>query len=398
MRNKLKFIQKRRIALSLASSATLLAWPALSQSDPGLAAVSLERQGKFAEAETAWKAISKDRPSNPEPLAHIGLLEARQEHYTEAITFYKRAMAIKPSMPGLRLNLGIALFKAGDYKSAIETLDPLIKEQPDDQRLTVLIGMSHYGRSQFSEAARYLKRAAEQDPQNLTLLLTLTHSCLLSGEYPCVLDAYHRIIALNPASAQAYMLMGEALDQMKDPIGAVREFRSAIQANPKEPNVHFGLGYLLWAQGQYPEAAQEFQAEIGNDSQHLQAMLYLADSKIQMNQMEEARPLLENLEKINPNNAMIHLDLGIVYADQDRKQEAMAQLQTAVKLAPNNVNAHYRLARIYRSMGMTAQAKVEFDKAGSLNKAEDERLLKVMSKIPANKESSTGGSSTQADK
>ncbi len=35
-------------------------------------------------------------------------------------------------------------------------------------------------------------------------------------------------------------------------------------------------------------------------------------------------------------------------------------------------------------MGQTAEAKAEFDKAGSLNKAEDERLLKIMSKIPAN--------------
>jgi Tfp pilus assembly protein PilF len=80
---------------------------------------------------------------------------------------------------------------------------------------------------------------------------------------------------------------------------------------------------------------------------------------------------------------MEHLDLGIVYAQKDRKQEAQAELQTAIKLAPNNVNAHWRLGRLYRSMGMTAQAKAEFDKAGSLNKAEDDRLLKVMSELPA---------------
>ena len=37
-------------------------------------------------------------------------------------------------------------------------------------------------------------------------------------------------------------------------------------------------------------------------------------------------------------------------------------------------------------MGMTAEAKVEFDKASSLNKAEDDRLLKVMSAIPTRKD------------
>ncbi|WP_254061435.1 tetratricopeptide repeat protein [Granulicella sp. L60] len=57
-------------------------------------------------------------------------------------------------------------------------------------------------------------------------------------------------------------LVGEALDEMKDPNGATLEFRAAVQANPKEPNAHFGLGYLLWTQRQYQEASQEVQAEV----------------------------------------------------------------------------------------------------------------------------------------
>ncbi|MGA8089446.1 MAG: tetratricopeptide repeat protein [Terracidiphilus sp.] len=358
---------------------------AVAQTDPGQVAFSLEREGKLAEAEAAWSALAKQYPSNPEPLAHMGLIESKKEHYPEAIRFYRRAMALNPTMQGLRLNLGIALFKAGDYRETIADLDPLLKAQPDDQRLTILVGMSQYVLEHFAEASPLLKRASEQDPHNLTLLLTLAHSCLLSNQYPCVLDAYHRLIALNAESAEADMLVGEALDEMKDPEGAMREFRAAVAANPKEPNVHFGLGYLLWTKGQYPEAAQEFQAELANDPHHLQAKLYMADAQMQMNKMEEARPLLEEIEKADPNIAMQHLDLGIVFADEDLKQDAKNELEMAVKLAPKNVNAHYRLARLYRSMGMTAQAKMEFDKASGLNKAEDDRLLKVMSTVPSTK-------------
>lgn len=358
----------------------------VAQTDPGQVAFSLEREGKLVEAEAAWSALAKQYPTNPEPLAHMGLIESKQEHYAEAIKFYKRAMALNPKMPGLRLNLGLALFKAGDYRETIAELDPLMKARPDDQRLTILIGMSRYGLGHFAEASPLLKQASDRDPENLTLLLTLAHSCLLSNQYPCVVDAYHRLISLNAESAEADMLVGEALDEMKDPQGAIREFRAAVTANPKEPNVHFGLGYLLWTEAQYPEAAHEFQAEITNDPHHIQALLYLADTKMQMNQMDDARPLLEQMEKTDPNIAMQHLDLGIVYADEDRKQDAKNELETAVKLAPKNVNAHYRLARLYRSMGLSAQAKLEFDKASGLNKAEDERLLKIMSTIPTGKD------------
>jgi len=65
------------------------------------------------------------------------------------------------------------------------------------------------------------------------------------------------------------------------------------------------------------------------------------------------------------------------------KDEALREFQTAAKLAPGDVNAHWRLGRLYRTMGKTAEAKVEFDKAKTLNRNEDERLLKVMSKTPA---------------
>jgi tetratricopeptide (TPR) repeat protein len=363
---------------------------AIAQPDPGQVAFSLEREGKLAEAEAAWSARAKQYPTNPEPLAHMGLIESKQGHYTEAAKFYMRAMALNPHMPGLQLNLGIAFFKAGDYKRAIVELDPLLKAEPDNQQLVILIGMSHYGLEQFSEASPLLKRASDSDPANLTLLLTLAHSCLLSHQYPCVLEAYHRLVALNAESAEADMLVGEALDEMKDHEGAVRELRAAVAANPKEPNVHFGLGYLLWTKGHDPEAAQEFEAEIANDPHHVQAMLYLADTKIRMNKMDDARPLLEQIQKTDPDIAMQHLDLGIVYADEGRKQDARTEFETAIRIAPSNVNAHYRLARLYRSMGMTAESKVEFDKANSLNKAEDERLLKVMSTIPAGKDSSAG--------
>jgi Flp pilus assembly protein TadD len=41
------------------------------------------------------------------------------------------------------------------------------------------------------------------------------------------------------------MLAGEAQDEMKNHGGAIEQFRAAVKADPKEPDVHFGLGYLL---------------------------------------------------------------------------------------------------------------------------------------------------------
>jgi len=63
------------LALAAAHSAGQAAGNTASQRQNALA---LEQQGKNVEAETAWRLYLKSDPSNPEPYAHLGLLEARQ--------------------------------------------------------------------------------------------------------------------------------------------------------------------------------------------------------------------------------------------------------------------------------------------------------------------------------
>jgi tetratricopeptide (TPR) repeat protein len=331
------------------------------------------------EAEEAWRAILKARPSNPEPYAHLGLLEARQAHYKEAAADYRKALAIGPSIPALRLNLGLALFKGGDLKGAIQEFEPLLKQtpesSPDNLRLTILVGMAHYGLAEYDKAAPYLKSASDRDPNNLSLLLALAHSYLWSKQFSYVMDVYHRILALNAESAEADMLAGEALDEMKDSEGAIKMFRAAAAANPKEPDVHFGLGYLFWMRKQYPEALVEFQAELDLNPNHAQALTYLGDCDLVLTHPMLAQPLLEKAIQVDPAIALAHLDLGVIDADAGLQANALRELTAAEKLAPNDVNVHWRLGRLYRAMGNQQKAKAEIDKAKSITETADSALV-----------------------
>ena len=350
------------------------------------AALALEQEGNNAEAEAAWRTYLKAHPASSEAYAHLGLLEARQEHYKQAVPLYRRALALDPHVPGLRLNLGLALFKGGELKESISEFKILLKNappnSPETQRLTLLVAMAEYGVGDYAAAAPYLKEVAANDPNNLQLLLALAHSCLWSKQYQCVLDTYHKMLMLNAESAEADMLAGEALDELKDVPGAIQQFRNAIKANPREPDVHFGLGYLLWTQRQYPEAAAELQAELADNPNHAQALTYLGDADMQLNHADLALPMLEKAVQIDPRLELAHLDLGILDSDAGRKEEALQELRTAAELAPNDTNVHWHLGRLYRALGKKDEAKAEFDKASSLHKAEDAAVLNKMSPHP----------------
>jgi tetratricopeptide (TPR) repeat protein len=350
-------------------------------------AIALEQQGKNTEAEAAWRSVAQAAPANAEAYAHLGFLEARQERYKEAVPLYRKALVLDPAMPGLKMNLGLAQFKAGALKEAIQTFMPLLKSEPASSpealRLTTLIGIAHYGLGEFAAAVPDLKAATAGDPQNLPFRLMLAQSCLASKQYPCVLDVYHEILLLNAESAEADMLAGEALDELKDGAGATQQFRAAVKADPKVPNVHFGLGYLLWTQSQYEEAAQEFRAELVNVPNNAQAMAYLADTQMRLNHPEAALPLILLAIKINPAMELPHLDLGILDSDAGRRDDALRELKEAARLGPSDVNVHYRLARLYKAMGRTPEANVEFQKTSNLHKAEEATVFEELERARA---------------
>lgn len=361
-----------------------------SAEDQRSTAIALEQQGQNAEAEVAWRAVAAAQPNSAEPYAHLGFLEARQEHYSQAIPLYRKALALEPAMPGLKMNLGLALFKAGDLKEAVQIFEALLKAEPasppEARRLQTLIGMADYGLQRYAEAIPLLKQATADDPQNLPFRLILAHSCLAAKQYQCVLDVYHEILNLNVESAEADMLAGEALDEMQDHTGAIQQFRGAVKANPKEPNVHFGLGYLLWTQGQYLDAAKEFQAELVNVPDHVQALVYLADSNIKTGHSDLAVPLLQKAIRLEPRLEMAHLDLGIVYAEAGRHADAIRELKLAAKLKPDDVAPHWRLAQLYRTLGRREEANAEFEKTKTLSKAADESVsskLKQSQRAPS---------------
>jgi tetratricopeptide (TPR) repeat protein len=239
--------------------------------------------------------------------------------------------------------------------------------------------MSHYGMGDYLVAIPYLQRAAQHDPRSLPLRLTLAHSCLWAKQYRCVSKVTQEILALAPDSAEADMLAGEALDDNGDDPGAIAQFRAAIAANPQEPNANFGLGYLLWRQHHFAEAAPAFQAELTLDPAQAQAQAYLGDCLVETADYTAAEPQLLQAIQSDPKNYMAHRDLGIVYASTARNDLAIEQLRTALELNSADYATHWRLAKAYRAAGDKEHSTAEFAIAAKMTQTENDALVQKLS-------------------
>jgi tetratricopeptide (TPR) repeat protein len=222
--------------------------------------------------------------------------------------------------------------------------------------------------------------------------MNLAHCYLWTKQLDATLEVYREILDIDPDSAEADMIAGEALDEKGDKDGAIHQFQAAVLANPKEPNAHFGLAYLLWTLKRYDEALPEFNAELQNDPKNYQAMLYLGDLYVRTGTYDKAREMLEKAAPYEKSDPLIYLDMGIVYQEAGDTDRAAQALKETIKLEPESVNAHFRLGQVYRSMGKKDESKAEFAKASSLNKKTDQSVHKRIADANARPDPTASGS------
>jgi tetratricopeptide (TPR) repeat protein len=78
------------------------------------------------------------------------------------------------------------------------------------------------------------------------------------GKYAAAAESYRRALGVNPQSAEAYSLLGSALDQAGKPREAEEALRKAVSLKPDFAEGYFHLGNFLKSQNRTSEAEEAF--------------------------------------------------------------------------------------------------------------------------------------------
>ena len=346
-------------------------------------ALKLQQQGKLQEAVLAWQSVVAQNPKNASAFASLGGVYAKLKNFSEAADAYKKALALDPKLPNVPLNLGVAEFKQAHFQAAVEPLKLALDANPASSQARIVLALSCYAAGRYADVVNYLGPAVEADPSNTELRQTLAQSSLWSGQYQRALTESKEILKTKPHSGATHMLMGEALNAMDRDDQAIVEFAAAAEASPKEPNVHFALGYLYWKQKDYEHAEREFRAELANDPDHAQSCAYLGDTLLLKDDPAAAAPLLKKAAQLRNDIRIAYLDLGIIYTEQKKYDEALKRLKQAEQLDAAKPDAHFRLAQLYEATGRSVEAADEFAKVSKLHEDSPDDLLHKISGSPA---------------
>jgi tetratricopeptide (TPR) repeat protein len=352
------------------------------QNDSPADAIALEKGGKLTEAADAWRAFIRQHANDASAYASLGVVLSKQQRYAEAVDAYSKALRLNPKLSEIRMNLGLAEFKQGRFRAAIAPLNAALANDPSNVQARTLLGLSYYGDKQFANAAKHLKVATAAEPNNGELQHLLAQSCLWAGEYTCALDGFRQLLRSQPDSAAAHILVGEALDGLDKTSEAIAEFEKAAKVSPREPNVHFGLGFLYWKSHEYEKAKLAFETELRHDPDNAEALAYLGDTEMELGNREQATSLLTRAVALKSDVRIAHIDLGVLLLQDKRYKEAVSEFQKAIKLDPTQPDAHYRLAHAYQDLGQSVEAEKEFRLVQQLHAERDARLTPKMSSAP----------------
>lgn len=189
--------------------------------------------------------------------------------------------------------------------------------------------------------------------------------------YQRALEHFERAIELDPAYAQAYVGLADAVHFLGTDVLAPKEtltkcraaLEKALELDETLVEAHASLGLLAMNLGwDWAEAEREFNRAIELDSNYATAHQWYGEYLACMGRFEEAIAEIKRAQTLDPLSLIINTDVAKVYMIARRYDEAIEQYKKALEMDPEFAHAHGLLAQTYSLAGRHEEAIAEFRK------------------------------------
>ncbi len=144
------------------------------------------------------------------------------------------------------------------------------------------------------------------------------------GDYAGAVEAYQEAVEADPANPDAHYGLGKALVRKDDLGGGQTALMKAGQLDPELPGVNFYLGTIYRSLAQDSAAIAAFEKERVNSPEQEEVLVNLATLYEEAKQLDKAMQVLEEVVALNPDNTDAWLAMANVYNAQDQTAKAEA--------------------------------------------------------------------------
>ena len=255
-------------------------------------------------------------------------LQYRKGDYKGALINYRKALKICPNgPPGIRLGIGICQFKLNKMEEAKLAFERVL--QLDDKNVDAYVGLAltHLNKKDvesFRTAVQLLSKAYGIDYNNPMVLNHLANHLFYKKDYSKV----HNLAIYAFHNTENEAMRAESCYQLARAFHAQGDFDQAFQyyyqSTQFAPNSfvipYFGLGQMYIHRNDRENAAQCFEKvlkALPNNYESMKILGSLYSLSKSMEKREQAKKLLENVTKQQPDDIEAWIELAQILEDTD---------------------------------------------------------------------------------
>ena len=253
---------------------------------------------------------------------------ARNRDYRDHIGLWQQVVTNRPHGRA-HYNLAVALRAAGRADEAMQHYRLAVDDEPHAH---YALGYEAAQARRFDEAARELREFLRQRPA-------------------------------DPVAPQAWLLLGEAMNQLQQPAAAEQAFRDALQRSPGYVDARGALADVLLKQGRHAEAIAAYRSYLSAAPDNAAAHHGLGLALANTGQVAAAATEFAQAVARDPRNAEFRMSLGTALASSGRLNEGIAQYREALSLAPSNPQVMSALGLALADSGVREESVALFEQA-----------------------------------
>lgn len=289
-------------------------------------------------------------------LAYMGI-----KNYDEAIRLFTKAIEINPENAVLYNNLGTALMTTNRAEEALINFQKAIEADPYNPISYYNVGIALQSSLKHNEAYEYFKKAYELAPNNFHLNAAAL-GAFNAQQWEDAIRYYNSLIYTNPEKQSYQYNLACAYQAIKDYPKAISILENLAMVNTKTTQIAEKLADIYIETGNL-EAAKNVYASITHKGKVSPAIYYQhAMLCAKTNEMDKAENMLKKVLHLEPNNAIAHKDLAIIYLASRLFDYAKEEFEAAYKLEPKNPHILFEFGNYWYLMSNYKEAKVYYDK------------------------------------
>ena len=281
--------------------------------------------------------------------------------------------------------------KAGDLETASRLLGEALARQPQDGGLLNLRGILRAQRHEMAGAQNDFREAVRLSPELTPAWQNLGRACQETGEMPCAVEAWQRVLRAKPGDDEAHESLALLYESQGKFAGSLRELNtgkgndlllrcidlSALHRIPEAKAVAARLAQLpgftesdldtAHAVLDSPSSAAVIAVLVeGLDKRGgagLPSLQRLAIAYERLQRQTDARRILERVAKLDPNNTAHLLELARLAESNKDYEGALGYLAHARDLDPGNAQIHFLFGLVAGELNLPVEAKRSFEKA-----------------------------------